>query len=176
MRKSVSSSCALAAGRTRHRARYRGRAWPSALRAPLARSSPCRDGLAREHRGRQKPPFSSPWASRSAAAAGLVFIRARRILLDRRNGVGADEPAVKVDVGAALGAERAVAVERRLAADRASWRRRRGGVLPACSPAMPGNAPNQVPTPGRRPNLGRSVQSGAAKILQPWLSQLKWTG
>src|SRR5262245_10137129 len=45
--------------------------------------------------------------------AVLVF------LLDHRNRIGAGEPAVEIDVGAALGAEWPMPLNRRLAADRA---------------------------------------------------------
>src|ERR1043166_6224627 len=43
-----------------------------------------------------------------------------RVLLDHRHRIGAGEPAVQIDVGAALRAERAKARQRRLAAERAA--------------------------------------------------------
>src|SRR5262249_62313417 len=54
--------------------------------------------------------------------AGLVLLA-----LDHRHGVSAAEPAVQVDVGAALGAERPQRVHGGLAADRAGFRR--GGLV-----------------------------------------------
>jgi hypothetical protein len=60
--------------------------------------------------------------SEAGAPCGLfVFVAARaRVLLDHRNRVAAGEPAVQVDVGAALRAERTETLERGLAADRAA--------------------------------------------------------
>src|SRR5262249_23425391 len=59
----------------------------------------------------------------------LAAIARARILLDHRDRVGAGKPAIEVDVGAALRAERAEAVQRRLAADRAALRRARRRLI-----------------------------------------------
>ena len=66
---------------------------------------------------------AAPHVARRARSCGLLFfaLPARaRIFLDHRHRVAALEPAVEIDVGAALRAERAKALQRRLAADRAA--------------------------------------------------------
>jgi hypothetical protein len=71
----------------------------------------------------QGPGGVHPPRPRGAAAPALfvLAIAARaRILLDDRHRVAALEPAVEVDVGAALRAERAKTLQRRLAAERAA--------------------------------------------------------
>src|ERR1043166_7008230 len=59
----------------------------------------------------------------------LAFAGRARVLLDHRDRVAAAEPTVEVDVGAALRAERAEALERWLAADRAAPGRARGHLI-----------------------------------------------
>jgi hypothetical protein len=71
---------------------------------------------------------------RATAACGLrqflLALAARaRVLLDHRHRVAALEPTVEVDVGAALRTERAKALERGLAADRAAPGRAGGGLI-----------------------------------------------
>src|SRR5262249_62089497 len=77
------------------------------------RPGPPTAGLAAKSRQRsaRSRPLHLIFAGRFAVGRGAI--------LDHRNCVSAAEPAMEVDFGAAFGAEGAVAVGRRLSADRA---------------------------------------------------------
>lgn len=72
---------------------------------------------------------STPIDCRYSALAVSINIVDLRVFLDHRYRIGPGEPAMEVDLGAALGTERAVAIDRRLAANRASWPPRLSFIL-----------------------------------------------